>query len=116
MVNRAGWSARNAAERTRHLCGEPRSSTNPVINLKYGSIAEFVGGPRHGQWLNAIKRIALGYEAQRVGAAVINLKHSPRSSRLTPFPFSPTFQNGARRPGFAKENLSNREKILLRRA
>src|SRR5260370_1668736 len=42
MVNRAGWSARNAAERTRHLCGEPRSSTNPVINLNYGSIAEFV--------------------------------------------------------------------------
>ena len=43
----------------------------PGHQPNYGSIPEFVGGPMHGQWLNAIERITLGYEAQRVGELLL---------------------------------------------
>ncbi len=70
---------------------------------------EFVGRSRHELWLSAIRKNAarLGGTAWRSGC------YAPRSilqvQPAWPFPFSPTFQNGLRRPVFAPENLSNWE-------
>jgi len=87
------------------------SSTNPVINIIMALCQNSWAGPRHELWLSAIRKNA----ARLRGTGSPSRCYAPRSilqvQPAWPFPFSPTFQNGLRSPGFAPENLSNREEF-----